>query len=308
MDEKGFVISFCNTKRRIIFKKMLEQRLLLGASQDGSREFISLVAAICADGTALPPALIYAGRSHDLQNTWLEDFDASKSQAYFASSDKGWTNEDLGISWLQKVFLPHINTKSEFHMTFLIVDGHSSHVNWRFMKICGQNRIILDIFPPHSTHRLQPLDLKIFSPLSTAYSNEIDAFIQCNYGFTRLTKRNFWLHFKAAWEKALSTSNIYSAFAAAGISPLDPLKILTQIEITTPSPFSSDDDLQQPTPGSIRAVRRQIKTVKKTHSAFTAEVELLLRAAAKLSISNEILGHENAGLRRTLEMKRKRRK
>ena len=308
MDEKGFIIGFCNTKRRIVSKKMLEQKLLLGANQDGSREFISLMAAVCADGTALPPALIYAGRSHDLQNTWLEDFDASKDQAYFASSDKGWTNEDLGVSWLQKVFLPHINAKSEFHMTLLIVDGHSSHVNWRFMEICSQNRIVLGILPPHSTHRLQPLDLKIFSPLSTAYSNEIDAFIQRSCGFARLTKRNFWLHFKAAWEKALSTSNIYSAFAAAGISPLNPSKVLAQIEITTPSLSSSDDDLQQPTPGSVRAVRRQIKAVKKTHSAFTAEVELLLRAAAKLSISNEILGYENAGLRKTLKMERKRRK
>ena len=146
MDEKGFVIGFCNIKRRIVSKKMLEQKLLLGASQDGSREFISLVATISADGTAFPPALIYVGRSHDLQNTWLEDSDASKDQAYFASSDKGWTNEGLGVSWLQ-VFLPNINAKLEFHMTLLIVDGHFEPRQLASQRIM-QSKSYKDLFFP----------------------------------------------------------------------------------------------------------------------------------------------------------------
>ena len=91
MDEKGFLIKLCGTKRRIVAKEMLRKKKLLGASQDGSREFISLLACICADGTALPPALIYEGKSHDLQDTWLEDFDASVDEAYFIATAKGWT-------------------------------------------------------------------------------------------------------------------------------------------------------------------------------------------------------------------------
>ena len=77
---------------------MLANQELLGACQDGSREFISLVACICADGTALSPALLYVGKSRDLQDTWVEDFDHSKDQAFFASSEKGWTNEELGVA------------------------------------------------------------------------------------------------------------------------------------------------------------------------------------------------------------------
>ena len=102
MNEKGFIIGVCNTKRRIASKRMLASKKLLGASQDGSREFITFVACICADGTVLPSALIYAGKSHDLQDTWLEDFDHSIDLAYFASSEKGWTNENLGVSWLER--------------------------------------------------------------------------------------------------------------------------------------------------------------------------------------------------------------
>ena len=153
---------------------MLANKKLLGACQDGFCKFISFVAYICADGTALSPALIYIGKSRDLQDTWVEDFDYSKDQAFFASSEKGWTNEELGVAWLQDVFLYEINAKAGMRNRLFILNGHLSYVNWRFIDICDQNYIILGILPSHSIHRLQPLDLKIFSPLAVAYSNEID--------------------------------------------------------------------------------------------------------------------------------------
>lgn len=113
MDEKGFLIGICNTMRRIVSIKQLKSNKLLGASQDGSREFISLLAGICADVTALPPALIYEGKSYDLQDSWLEDFDSSIDKAYFAASSKRWTNENLGISWLTKIFEPKTAEKAD---------------------------------------------------------------------------------------------------------------------------------------------------------------------------------------------------
>jgi hypothetical protein len=45
--------------------------LIIGALQDGSQEFLSLLACICADGTKLPLLLIYQGESHDLQDLWV---------------------------------------------------------------------------------------------------------------------------------------------------------------------------------------------------------------------------------------------
>jgi hypothetical protein len=75
------------------------------SKQDGSREFISLQAWLCADGTTLPPALIHQGESHDLQSTWVED--VGDETAYFAASDNGWSCNDLGLQWLLKVFDRH---------------------------------------------------------------------------------------------------------------------------------------------------------------------------------------------------------
>jgi hypothetical protein len=39
-----------------------------------------------------------------------------------------------------------------------------------FIEYCDDNKILLAIYPPHSTHTLQPLDIGMFKPLSTAYS------------------------------------------------------------------------------------------------------------------------------------------
>jgi hypothetical protein len=58
-DEKGFLLGLCHSIKRIVKIQQLKSKKVIGASQDWSREFISLLACICADGTAIPPALIY---------------------------------------------------------------------------------------------------------------------------------------------------------------------------------------------------------------------------------------------------------
>ena len=90
--------------KRIVLRKHLQSKKTLGKNQDGSQEFISLLATICADGTALAPGLIYQGITHDLQDIWLEDYEYSSEDAYFVASQKGWTSENLGLFWLEKIF------------------------------------------------------------------------------------------------------------------------------------------------------------------------------------------------------------
>jgi hypothetical protein len=87
-DEKGFIIGLAHAVKCIMTLAELKSSRINSARQDGSREFISLLACICADGTSIPPALIYKGKSGDLQNSWVEDIEDS-DQAYFAASGTG---------------------------------------------------------------------------------------------------------------------------------------------------------------------------------------------------------------------------
>jgi hypothetical protein len=69
MDEKGFLIGRLTKSKRIFLQDLRGSGKLIGVSQDGSREWITIVAAICADGTTLPPLLIYQSDSGTIRDS-----------------------------------------------------------------------------------------------------------------------------------------------------------------------------------------------------------------------------------------------
>jgi hypothetical protein len=67
-DEKGLLLGLAHVVKRFMTRHVLKTRQVMSAAQDGSREFLILLACICADVTKLPLALIYQGGLHDLQD------------------------------------------------------------------------------------------------------------------------------------------------------------------------------------------------------------------------------------------------
>jgi hypothetical protein len=61
---------------------------------------------------------------------------------------------------------------------FLYLDGHGSHLNMRFIDYCIDHRILVVNYSPHSTHRLQPLDVGCFGPLASYYSTFLAEWLQ----------------------------------------------------------------------------------------------------------------------------------
>lgn len=92
-----------------------------------------------------------------------------------------------------------------------------------------KHRIIVLVLPPHSTHRLQPLDVGLFSPLSRAYSKEISDYFMKGQGFVSMSKRSFYWFFKGEWEASFTSENIESAWRATGIWPFNPEKLLPSV-------------------------------------------------------------------------------
>jgi hypothetical protein len=71
MDEKGFLIGRLHKTQRVFTKDLYKQGKLVGPGQDGSREWITVVTIICADGTSLSPTLIYKAVSGNLEIVWI---------------------------------------------------------------------------------------------------------------------------------------------------------------------------------------------------------------------------------------------
>lgn len=192
MDEKGFLIGILQKCKRIFSRRRYEQGGFKQQIQDGNREWITTIGCICADGTSLSPGLIYQAISGKIHDTWLQDFDPTEQNCFFASSPSGWTNDELGYAWLTTIFDRETKEKAKRKRRLLILDGHGSHVTMKFINYCDANRILLALYPSHSTHSLQPLDVSLFGPLSQAYSGELEQFLHDCQGFSRLTKRDFF--------------------------------------------------------------------------------------------------------------------
>ena len=62
VDEKGFLIGIGSKMRRIMTREAYEQGICQQSSQDGNREFITLIAYVSALGIAIPPTLLYKGQ------------------------------------------------------------------------------------------------------------------------------------------------------------------------------------------------------------------------------------------------------
>ena len=96
-DKKGFLAGQANTTKRVVSIEALQSGWIVKVSQDGSCEFISLLAAISAARVALPPALIYQSKMGDLQDSWLEDW-VPEQEAFFSSSANGWSSDTFRLN------------------------------------------------------------------------------------------------------------------------------------------------------------------------------------------------------------------
>jgi hypothetical protein len=227
---------------RIFSRRQWEKKEVQASLQDGSHEFLTLLACCCADGSSLPPALIYAAAKGAIQSSWVEDIKAGEHEMFISSSPSGWSNNDVGLAWLEQVFDRCTKQQSD-RWRLLILDGHGSHLTIEFISYCNCHRILLMVFPPHSTHTLQPLDVVLFKPLSQNYSNELTTYLHRAQGLISIKKGDFFPLFWRAWQASFKQSTILTAFEATGIWPIDPNIILKRFVSTPEAEQSSSSEL-----------------------------------------------------------------
>jgi hypothetical protein len=302
MDEKGFHIGVSKRSKRVFTKASLGSNQAKAAVQDGNREWITLLACVCASGESLPPALVYQGSS-GIQSSWVDAVELQKHQIFFSNSPAGWSNNGIGLAWLQQVFDRFTKAKARRDYRLLILDGHGSHLTTDFIDFCDGNRILLAIFPPHSTHSLQPLDVVLFSPLSQYYTQELDRHLYRSQGITNITKRDFFSNFWPAWSSTMTSELIKKSFQATGVWPMDADAVLKRF-----SNYTTEQDkaleLQQHGDGDSWRELRKFFDAAVTDKA-KVEARQLEASLHSLQVQNELLHHENDGLQREPHTKRK---
>jgi hypothetical protein len=178
--------------------------------------------------------------------------------------------------------------------------------------------------PPHSSHLLQPLDVGCFSRLKRAYSREVESLIR--YHINHITKLEFLLAFKIAFERAFAPANIYSAFRGAGPVPLQPDTVLSKLDVqlqlrmpTPPAPIEAPWEARapsnvreleaQPIPTRERVRRHKISSPAPIIEAInqlkkSAEVMMLSAELMRNRIASPERAHEAASTHRQRKKKR----
>jgi hypothetical protein len=67
MDEKGFMTGVIGKSKRVFDKVLHKEGRFKQASHVGNRDWVTVIGAICADGTTLPPAVIFPATGNKIQ-------------------------------------------------------------------------------------------------------------------------------------------------------------------------------------------------------------------------------------------------
>ncbi|KIY52235.1 DDE-domain-containing protein, partial [Fistulina hepatica ATCC 64428] len=230
---KEWVVGSCDTKTQ--------------HKQGGAdRENITVICTICADGSTIPPHIIYRGKN--LQKSW---FEGNVANAVISKSEKGWTDRVIGLAWLRDVFDKNTREKANGRTCVLILDGHSSHYSLDFVRYARENNIIVLAYPPHCTHALQGLYVVCFAHMKACWQEEIQTYEEAHR--KPPAKADFTSLFGSAYLRAFTPETVKAAFEKTGIYPFNPNAVTaTQTKPSLPSSLKGTFPLPMPSP--VRAV------------------------------------------------------
>ena len=174
------------------------------------------------------------GFGENLSSTWIP------ADIALISNFSCWnfSCNSRGYSWLGMVAAlceAATREKADGQTWVLICDGHGSHVNADFIRHCREHDIVLLILPPHSSHLTQPLNVAVFGPLKKAMAVELQHIIHTEV--LRIQKAEWMSAYVRARTRALSSSNIISAFSGAGLFPFSPSKVLPKSDTNEALPL-----------------------------------------------------------------------
>lgn len=210
VDETGF--STVATKTPKVISPIGTRRVIKISSAERGVT-VTCVCAMSATGNYIPPFFIYPRVR--MNPKFLEGAPPGSAAVPHIS---GWMTASNFVNYL-KHFASNTRPSIQ-HPILLLMDNHASHVTLEAIQFCRENGIVMLGFPPHTSHRMQPLDVGFYGPLKTAYSLASDDFLVSNPGIciniTHIPKL-----FGTAYLKVTNLQTAVNAFRVTGIEPFD---------------------------------------------------------------------------------------
>ncbi|KJZ70330.1 hypothetical protein HIM_10298 [Hirsutella minnesotensis 3608] len=225
----------------------------------GDRESCTLIGCANAVGVTMPGWLVF-------KTFPTESWDEIKApdDIRFARSDTGFSNAEITLDWLHHFNViswkasaqaqqtsktleewfgctewckdplrpsseaqPTVRPDKDRIYRLLVIDGFTGHTSLEFIHYCIKFDIILAIFPPHSTHFLQPLDVSVFQPLKQSQQRVLRRILA--QGELKFSRTDFLASFHETFRDGFTAANIISGFEKTGIFPPNSTPAVTKV-------------------------------------------------------------------------------
>lgn len=183
----------------------------ISSAEKGS--LITVVTCMSPAGIFVPPMIIFPRKN--MSDALMR---GAPPGSIGRSHPSGWIQTYLFTEWFEH-FVKFVKP-SEASPVLLLLDGHFSHTkNIDLIDIARREHITIISFPPHCTHKVQPLDRTFMRPLKTYYSEEIRLWLRANN--RPLTQYDIVDLFGRAYLKCQQREIAAKGFSVGGIYPLN---------------------------------------------------------------------------------------
>ncbi|XP_041371560.1 uncharacterized protein LOC121385091 [Gigantopelta aegis] len=211
LDETG-----CKTVKEMAKVKVIAPKQERQVGRVTSAERGTLVTLLCcvnACGNSIPPLFVFPRvnfKKHMLRG--------APPGSVGVAHPSGWMTGENFVVFLHH-FIKNVRCSKD-HPVLIIMDNHDSHTTINALNVAKENGIVLLTFPPHCSHKLQPLDRSVFGPFKHYYTQAANAYMNNHPGSTINIHAIAELVGKA-YPIAFTPRNITAGFKVSGIVPFD---------------------------------------------------------------------------------------
>lgn len=196
---------------KVIAEKGTKQVGGLTSAERG--QLVTVCVAVNATGSFIPPQFIFPRKRY--QHHFIRD---APSGSIGSGNKSGWMTTEEFFQFM-KHFIHHV-LPSLYRPVLLLLDNHESHLAINTIKLAKDNGVVMLSFPPHCSHKMQPLDRSVYGPFKKYLSSAQDAWMRNNPGKS-MTIYNIPPLVTEALPKALTPTNIMNGFKVTGIEPMN---------------------------------------------------------------------------------------
>lgn len=208
---------------------------------------VTLCAAVSAIGNSIPPMFLFPRKK--FQDHFIRD---GPPGSIGAANGSGWMTAEEFYTFMEH-FVAHVKP-SKNSPILLLLDNHESHLAIKTINYAKENWVVMLSFPPHCSHRLQPLDRSVYGPFKKYLSSAQDSWMRNNPGKS-MTIYDVPSLVRDALPLAATPVNIMKGFKVSGIEPFNreifsdddflPASVTDQPQLP---PFLPDTVTDQPPP------------------------------------------------------------